>query len=127
YAWMPVLFMRLRSGRIWYVPGFGDEKFNRWPTLVNAIYEGRCTPIIGLGISETLIGSSRASARGWADTFHFPMAPHEREDLPQVAQFMAVDQDLSFPRDELKKYIRQELVRRYSDTLPETILKAPLH
>ncbi|NJL35128.1 MAG: CHAT domain-containing protein, partial [Chloroflexaceae bacterium] len=24
--WMPVLFMRLRSGRIWYVPGFSDEQ-----------------------------------------------------------------------------------------------------
>ena len=24
--WMPVLYMRLKSGRIWYAPGFAEEQ-----------------------------------------------------------------------------------------------------
>ena len=31
--------MRLKSGRIWYVPGFGDERkgFEKWPALIRSI------------------------------------------------------------------------------------------
>ena len=37
--WVPVLFMRLRSGRIGYKPGFGDERegMRKWPALVNNV------------------------------------------------------------------------------------------
>jgi len=40
--WMPVLFMRLRSGRIWYVPGFASDPkgFSRWPALLSTIRDG---------------------------------------------------------------------------------------
>ena len=40
--WMPVLFMRLRSGRIGYNPGFGDERegLRKWPALA-AQHPGR--------------------------------------------------------------------------------------
>src|SRR5262249_11536465 len=38
-AWMPILFSRLKSGRLWYVPRFGDDPqgFQRWPTLKTRI------------------------------------------------------------------------------------------
>jgi CHAT domain/SIR2-like domain len=127
-AWMPVLFMRLKSGRIWYVPGFGDDgqAFEQWPVLLRRIRAGQCTPILGTHLSESLLGSSRDIARSWAETYHFPMAPHEREDLPQVAQYLAVNQDAQFPRDELVEYMRQEILRRYGDTLPPALRDAPL-
>jgi hypothetical protein len=32
--WAPALFTRLRSGRIWYEPGFDAQDFAKWPTLV---------------------------------------------------------------------------------------------
>ena len=40
--WVPVLFMRLRSGRIGYKPGFGDERegMRKWPALVNNVKAG---------------------------------------------------------------------------------------
>ncbi|MCK5430975.1 MAG: CHAT domain-containing protein, partial [Anaerolineales bacterium] len=46
--WMPALFMRLKSGRIWYVPGFSDDRqgFEKWPALLRSIRRGQCTPII---------------------------------------------------------------------------------
>jgi hypothetical protein len=115
--WMPVLFMNLRSGRIWYAPGFGKE-FPKWPTLISKIKKGRCTPIIGFGLDEALIGSSRDIARHWAETYHFPMAPHDQEDLPQVAQFLAINQDESYPPDELISYLSREIFQRYHEHLP---------
>ncbi len=111
-GWMPALYSRLRSGRIWYVPGFGDE-FKKWPTLLRSIRDGKCTPILGFGLLESLIGSSREIARRWADAYGFPLAPAEREDLPQVAQFLSVDQDNDFVYSELRETVRQELQRRF--------------
>ena len=127
-AWMPVLFMRLKSGRIWYVPGFGDDRqaFEKWPALMRSIARGQCTLILGSNLSETLIGSSREIAQSWADTYHYPMEPHEREDLPQVAQYLSVNQDAQFPREELIDYLRHELLERHGDKLPDNLRNASL-
>ena len=56
--WMPALFMRLKSGRIWYVPGFGEDRtaFEKWPSLIRSIRKNQCTPIIGPGLHEELTG-----------------------------------------------------------------------
>jgi hypothetical protein len=122
--WMPALFMRLRSGRIWYVPGFKDPNaFKKWPSLLASIESGACTPILGPGLFEPLIGSQREIAQRWAETFHFPMYPQERESLPQVAQFLAVDQDPNFLRVELDRYLRRYMQDLYRDSLPPDMLK----
>ena len=126
--WMPVLFMRLKSGRLWYAPGFAEDQkgLEKWPALLQSIEKRRCTPILGPELTETLLGSRREIARRWAETYHFPMAPHECEELPQVAQYLAIDQDPMFPRESLMDYLRQELFHRYGNMLPETVRKAPL-
>jgi hypothetical protein len=113
-SWMPVLFMRLRSGRIWYVPGFADDRpgFEKWPALSGNIRKGSCTPILGPGLLESLIGSPSEIARRWAETYQFPLAPQDREDLPHVAQYLSVNQNPRFPREELAEYLRKELLRR---------------
>ncbi|NTW01461.1 MAG: CHAT domain-containing protein [Oscillochloris sp.] len=113
-SWMPALYSRLRNGRIWYVPGFGDEQasFQKWPTLLRSICDGRCTPILGFGLLEPLIGSSREIARRWADSYGFPLTAG-REDLPQVAQFLAVDQDAHFVYSELRETVSREIYRRF--------------
>jgi hypothetical protein len=125
---MPVLFMRLRSGRVWYTPGLDRERpgFDKWDALLNNIAQGRCTPIFGSGLVEPLLGSSREIAWRWSEAHRYPMAPHNREDLPQVAQYLAVNQDPAFPRDELGRYLRRELLRRFADELPESARSAPL-
>jgi hypothetical protein len=121
--WMPALFMRLKSGRIWYVPGFGEESkgFQKWPALISSISNGKCTPILGPGMVEALLGSLREIAQRWAETYHYPMAPHERESLPQVAQYLTVNQAPGFPFDQLEKYLKKELRDRYSGDLPENL------
>ena len=126
--WMPVLFMRLRSGRIGYKPGFGDERegLRKWPALLRNIQAGRCTPIIGPGASEWLLGSRREIAARWAADFGYPMDPGSNESLPQVAQYLAVDQDISFMRDELDRQLQSEALRRYGDWLPPDAARVPL-
>ena len=99
--WAPALYTRLRSGRLWYVPGFTDERasFEKWPVLLRRIGERRCTPIVGSGVLEPLIGSPREIARRWAEQYQFPMAPYERDRLPDVAQYLAVNAgEYDFPR-----------------------------
>jgi hypothetical protein len=62
-------------------------------------------------MTESLIGPRREIARRWAETYQFPMAPHDQEDLPQVAQFVYVNQqDTTFPRHELRKSVREVLL-----------------
>ena len=127
-SWVPVLFMRLKTGRIWYVPGFSDEQdFQRWPALISAVQQGHCTPVLGFGVVESLIGPSREIARRWAEAFRFPMAEHEREDLPQVAQFLAVNQAPRFLIDELSAHIRNELIDRYGANISKDLREASLN
>lgn len=127
-AWMPVLFLRLKSGRIWYVPGFGGERrsFEKFPALLDAIRSGRCTPILGAGLTEPLFGARREIAVHWAEEYRFPLSPFNREDLPEVAQYLAVNQSPIFPREGLGKYLRQELWRRYGATLDASLKQAEL-
>lgn len=124
--WAPALYMRFKSGRIWYTPGFGDERdaFEKWPALIDSIQHGECTPVIGSHISEQLLGSSRDIARAWADAYKYPMQPHEREDLPQVAQFLSVKQNPRFVRRELIEHLRSELIERYGGAIPDAAKKS---
>ena len=127
--WMPVLFMRLKSGKIWYAPGFAEEHggLKRWPALLDSILNKQCTPILGPGLSDTLFGSYRELAWQWAKTHHFPMEPHFQEDLPQVAQYLAIEQSPAFLRNTLLEHIHGELWGRYGDELPEKLEEASLY
>jgi hypothetical protein len=126
--WMPALFMRLKSGRIWYVPGFSGDRqgFEKWPALIRSINRGQCTPILGPGLTEPVLGSMREIAQRWAETYHYPLAAHERESLPQVAQYLAISQDQAFPLDELSDHLREELQKRWAGDLPPELASGPV-
>jgi hypothetical protein len=117
--WMPALFMRLKSGRVWYVPGFSDEgpPF-KWPFLLRKIEQQVCTPILGPGLTESLLGSQTEIARSWAQDYRYPLEPSERESLPQVAQYLTVDQYKRAPYDELEGYLKKLIQERYANLLP---------
>lgn len=126
--WMPVLFMRLKSGRIWYVPGFGDDRqgLKQWPALLNAIKRRKCTPILGPGIGDNLLGSRQEIAQRWAETYGFPLEPHQKEDLPQVAQFVNVIQQRYLLESELENHLRREIWQKFSEVLDAALEDAPL-
>jgi hypothetical protein len=113
--WMPILFMRLKSGRVWYVPGFGDDPkaFEKWPRLLSSISDGSATPILGSGLHEALTGSTRDLARALADASRFPLASGDRENLPQVAQYLAVTQDVPTLRRSVIQSLWQQVTSGY--------------
>jgi len=92
--WMPVLFLRLRNGRIWYEPGFGGDskdEFDNWESICIKVREGRFSPILGPELGEELFGSTQEQAARLADKYKFPLASHERSNLAKVAQYVSVD------------------------------------
>lgn len=126
--YVPVLFMRLRGGSLWFTRGFEDKKedgrLSNWEAVLSQIETRHLTPILGPGLTDSLLGSRRDVAQRWAETFRFPMAPHDRDDLPQVAQFIATRQRAStYVQNELIRYLRSELLARYGRDLPDNVLR----
>ncbi len=123
--WMPALFMRLKSGRIWYVPGFGGDRkgFDKWRSILREIEDGVCTPILGPGLNDALLGSQAEIARSWAKTYDYPLEPHERESLPQVAQYLTVNQYDRAPYREMEDYLKGSIRSRYGADLPPELME----
>ena len=100
----PVLFSRLASGRIWYVPGFArvpGEEDDLWRGLLTFLKprKPKCMPILGSGLLEAYLGPTREFARRWAERNHFPLASHAREDLSRVAQYLSVSHKAAVLRE----------------------------
>ena len=109
------LFAGHPNGRIWYEPGFAGERdaLRKWAALLRNIQAARSTLILGPYLFETVFGERRAIARRWADAFGYPLAATDRDSLAKVAQYVKVEQDIFFLRDELTKYLQQALAERY--------------
>jgi hypothetical protein len=118
--WMPALFMRLKSGRIWYVPGFADEgnDFEKWSSLVGFVHERTCTPILGPGLIEDVLGSRRNIAIRWAEKHGFPLARQDRDELPQVAQYVLTQQSPAYMPVAYRAALREGVLNRYQADLP---------
>ena len=98
--------------------GVGHPDFNRWESLINFIRNEQCTPVLGLGLTDTLIGPRRSFTRHWAERYNFPMARHQRDDLPQVAQYVAVENGDGAVRSALGEYLRQQIRERFPASVP---------
>lgn len=128
--WSPVLYTRLKSGRLWYTPGFvGDARGQEqmWTSMVELIETKQCTPILGLGVCEAIFGSRHELATQWAEAYQYPMAPYERDDFPRVAQYLAVDQFGAFPRNKLIQTIRLKCLSFMSEPQRQRFKAKPLY
>jgi hypothetical protein len=105
-AHMPVLFSRLRDGRLWYQPGFAAGGLDSWRDLVNAVLAGDCVPIIGPGLLDPILGDAAEITARWADDVRYPRRGQHR--LTDVAQFIA--------SAETTQYLVDLLCRDWSDT-----------
>lgn len=121
--WMPVLFMRLRSGRIWYVPGVGEEgeEFEKWNAILTSAQSKQLTPILGAGLYEPLLGSWRDLATFMADEHGFPLSAFYRDALPQVTQYLQVTQDVNTLFAELIGYFRKGIQTRFPTGLSKEL------
>jgi hypothetical protein len=99
---------------------YRDEKVDERTTelleaLVTALQAEECTPILGSGISDWLFGPRREHASAWAESFGFPMDGSRQNDLPQVAQFVAVQRKTRQVRAELANFYRSRLADRFPE------------
>jgi hypothetical protein len=112
-AWMPVLYTRLKDGRIWYKAGFTEEKDTEkiWDNLIALFRDGKVLPILGPRVLEAAHGASHETARSLALLNGFPLADHEWNDLPRVTQYMGVNGS------------RSKVIRAYKDQLLKDLLE----
>jgi hypothetical protein len=122
--WVPVLYMRLKSGRIWYVPGFAGEQgeFEQWRSICGFVRRGQVVPIVGPDIAEHVYGSLQDLATEMALANGFPLSPYERNDLAKVAQFISTSASVEHARSQVLGGLHARLERRTAALLggPDT-------
>ena len=125
--WMPTLYTHSKSGVVW-PPRSADMKgFDRvWDSVVANIVNEHCVPVLGPGLVEPVIGSTRDIAREWAKRYDFPLAPKNRDDLAQVAQQLAYRNGPGFVEDAIRLYVVRYLRRRFSDQLTPELMTEPV-
>jgi hypothetical protein len=120
--WMPVLFSRLKYGRPWYKPEFGDGNDSTFRALIHSIQAGACTPVIGSGVAgEQILPSREELARNWVDQWLMPISAQSRINLAKVAQYLSVRTAPRLTQTEVGLYLGSELRRRLGPMLPEAI------
>jgi len=121
--WKPVLFMRLRNGRIWYVPGFDGTKdeFAQWDAVCTSVREGNFVPVLGPDIAEHILGSAHSLASELARTSNFPAQSHDGFDLAKVAQYILTKESRRDVQTKVIAGVSREMART-----GERILKRPV-
>jgi hypothetical protein len=82
--------------------GMADDD---WDVLLSRIRDKRCTPFLGAGASAHILPTGKELAAEWADKYGFPLA--DRDDLAQVAQYMAIRWDIPFPKDRVSELCKE--------------------
>jgi hypothetical protein len=117
--WMPALYSRLRDGRLWLAWGFrGDKAEETWRNLLGPIRKGKVLPIIGPRLLQAVYGDTHDTARRMAEVNRFPLAAHEREDLPRVAGYISVNASRSNVIDAYREQLLVDLVEQHRGWLP---------
>jgi hypothetical protein len=126
--WVPVLIASLRTARIWYIPRFTEETRTEptWKTLLAKIRSGVCTPILGPGLNITVARHRSDIAQSWAEEYRYPMSVHERESLPQVAQYVASVYGEDFFYVQYEARLREFTLQRYGHLIPQAQHRLPL-
>jgi hypothetical protein len=112
--WMPVLFLRLRDGCIWYEPGFGgsrETEFDKWRSVCASVRAGKFIPILGPELGDDLFGGTQELAQELAERHGFPLDSRDRGDLAKVAQYIAVEQKRSYVCDAVQNQFLEQLSR----------------
>ena len=84
-------------------------------SLVPHLRGGRITPITGVAMTDSLVGTRRQIAQDFAQSFEFPLARHQQEDMPQVAQFVTVMTNTETLRSSLREHLAIQLQRHLTD------------
>jgi CHAT domain/SIR2-like domain len=121
--YVPVLFHRLKSGRLWYashdVSVSGDGI--KWSTLLKHIHAGDGMALIGSGLLEPYVGPQVEIARRLAHKYNMTEQDCRADDLTWVAQYIsAITSPVIFERDLRSEYVGQ-LLREYGGVIPSLL------
>lgn len=114
-SWMPVLFLRLKNGRIWYEPGFAGatkDEFRKWESICTRVRKGEFIPILGPDLAEDILGGSREMSSHLAEEHGFPLEERDRSDLAKVMQYLATHQDRNYAQDAVQNQFLKQLADR---------------
>ena len=125
-AAVPVLFMRLKSGRLWSeeadargtVLGVSNPRAI-WTDLIETIKKGKCTPIIGPRVHGRWLPTPEEVAQRWAERYGYPFADQEKS-MARVAQYMSTTLKEYRPHREWL----DTLVSQFTARLPEELRPA---
>jgi hypothetical protein len=118
--WVPVLYTRLVEGRVWFTKGLAaqpDGAQVNWRMLVMDLYGKKCVPILGSGVLEPFVGSTRDLAKRLAEGRGYPLSLSSRDDLPQVTQFLQAMQAPSDPLVQVE--VVNEMARAVAGRFPD--------
>jgi len=76
-----------------------------WENLLQRIKEKKCTPFIGAGACAGTLPMGSEIAREWANKYKYPL--YDNGDLARVAQFLAVEEDDMFPKENIQRRFKQ--------------------
>lgn len=72
---------------------------NDWMQILKLVKKGKCTPFIGAGACEGVLPLGKDIANKWAKEYNYPL--RDIDDLPRVAQFVAIEQYDMAPKEEI--------------------------
>lgn len=119
-AWVPALYSRLRDGRLWYTPGFGDDKDESalpWNSICLAVQNKEIVPVLGPDLGEHILGSTAEFAKNLAEMNGIPLPPDARPDLPRIAQTIEKKESRSTLEAHCNTLVAERL-RRLAAELP---------
>lgn len=114
-SWMPALFLRLKSGRIWYEPGFASDnknEFEKWKSICHSIHKEQFIPIVGPELGEDMFGGTSELANRLAEKHAFPLAAYERTDLAKVTEYISTNQSRGYAVDVVQDQFLRQLSER---------------
>jgi len=123
--WSPTLLMRLRTGELFRRSGFegGDDRFEHWDTIITAIANRKCTPILGPALLERHVGTRHELASRLARQFQRPLPRGDRDVLALVSQQLAIANGAEAVRRSLLQLISETVAERYQGVLPTPLLE----
>lgn len=90
-------------------------------SVVRALTNEQLTPIVGSGMTDWLVGSRKTLAQEWAHEYNYPLNLSQRDDLPQVAQYISVTEKDQIMRQDLARFYRQQLKEKFPDIVEGAI------
>jgi hypothetical protein len=130
-SWMPVLFLRLKDGRLWYEPSFTPGAKVNFDSISNEIAARKFTPIVGWGLAESIYGSKLDLSERLAVEKLVPLEAHRRGELALVSQYLQVTTKgealaLNAVKERMRREVLERFKGRFSEDLSEASLKQAL-